>query len=256
MKKSFIICFLLIILATPCLARDFIVEFIEENYKETQAKFSYDPLIYHSIQVNSSAGPKILILTGNDYNYRKWLRHYIAQNKEFITKISDERVDEFILAKAYEIDVTSLHPFNEEKWRKDELKDIDQNTIQGNNHILIVDPNVKRTHLIQTIVRNMGYRAKIFKTGIQAFNSFKLQPEKYKMVIAYHIIQGMPSDKFVEQVLKINHTIPIIIDTGYNNPTVKNEFISKFSGFRSVHLKPVILRELKKTIQTLIKKNA
>jgi len=256
MKKLFIICILFFGVATPGFARDFIVEFIEENYNETQAQFSYTPLIYHSIQVNSSAGPKILILTGNDYNYRKWLRHYIAQDKKFITKIPDERLDEFISSKAYRIDVTSIHPFNGKKWKKNNLTTSDQNTIEGDNHILIVDPNEKRTHLIQTIVKKMGYRATIFKLGKQALDSFALQPEKFKMVIIHHTAAGMPSDEFIEHILKLSHTIPVVIDTGYKNQNMENKFISKFSGFRSVHVKPVILRDLQRTIETLIRKNA
>jgi CheY-like chemotaxis protein len=256
MKKSFIIYFLIILLGTPCFARDFIVEFMEENYKETQAQFSYDPLIYHSIQVNSTAGPKILILTGNDYQYRKWLRHYIAQNKQFITKVPDERVDEFISAKAYKIDVTSLHPFNRKKWKKDNLKSSDQSTIEGNNHILIVDPNEKRTHLIQIVLKRMGYQPVIFETGKQALEAFKLQPGKFRMVMTYYTIAGMPSEKLIEQILKLNHDIPIIVDTGYKNQNIKNQFISKFSSFNSVHIKPVILKNLQETIETLIRKNA
>jgi len=236
-------------------ARDFIVLFIEENYKETQAQFSYTPLIYHSIQVNSIAGPKILILTGDDYLYRNWLRHYIAQDKKFITKIPDESTDEFISAKAYPIDVTSLHPFNGKKWSENTVKTSNPNYIEGNNHILIVDSNEKRTHLLQLIIKKMGYNATIFNTGNQALDVFKLQPEKFKMVIAHHSIAGMTSDILIEELLKFNQTIPIIIDTGYSNQKMKNQFASKFSNFRSVHIKPVILRDLQETIETLIKKN-
>ncbi|RLC03558.1 MAG: response regulator [Deltaproteobacteria bacterium] len=255
MKKLFAFLFLFMLLTTHGYAQDFIVEFVEENYRETQAQFSYTPVIYHSIQVNSIAGPKLLILTGDDYLYRKWLRHYIAQDKKFITKIPDDRSDEFISAKAYPIDVTSLHPFNGKKWSKNTVKTSNQNYIEGDNHILIVDSNQKRTHLLQLVVKKMGYSATIFNTGKQALDVFKLQPEKFKMVIAHHSIEGMTSDKLVEQVLKLNHSIPIIIDTGYYNQKMKNQFTSKFSNFRSVHIKPVILRDLQKTIETLIKKN-
>jgi len=255
MKKIFIVCFFVIISGSPALARDFIVEFMEENYKETQANFSYSPLIYHTIQINSTIGPKILILAGDDYNYRKWLRHYIAQNKKFITKIPEDRTDEFISSKVYELDVTLLHPFNGEKWGSDIAKPLDQNTIQGNNHILIVDPNEKRTDLIQIVLKQMGYSAAIFKTGKQALDSFRLQPGRFRMVIAHHTITGMLLDKFINQVLKIDHTIPIIIDTGYKNQNMKNEFISKFSDSSSVHVKPVILKDLQKTIEMLVKKN-
>ncbi len=255
MKKFVISCFVMI-WALPCLAGDFIVEFVEENYRETQVEFSYDPLIYHSIQVNSSAGPKLLILTGNDATYRKWLRHYIADNKTFIAKIPDDQADEFISAKAYEIDVKLIHPFTREKWTDADQRTSDPSLIQGDNHILIVDPNETRTELIQGIVEKMGYRATIFKTGDQALESFFIQPRKFKLIMAHHSIPGMPSETFVDRILKIDHTIPVIIDTGYKNQIVKNKFASKFSGSGSVHIQPVILKELEKTIETLTRENA
>lgn len=256
MKKLFIVCMLLIILIQPCLARDIIVEFIEENYKETQAQFSYKPLIYHSIQVKTDLGPKMLILTGDDYNYRTWLRYYIANNKKFITKIPDDRMDEFISEKAYEIDVTFLHPFNGGKWEEGDPKSPLPNTLKGDNNILIVDANDKRTDLIQTIVNKMGYNAIIFKTGQHALDFFKLQPGKFKIVITQYTIQGMLSEEFVARVLDIDPKMPIIIDTGYQNQDAKEKFMSKFSDFRSVHLKPAVLRDLQKTIDELMNKNA
>ena len=102
----------------PCTARDFVVEFDHENYKEEKVPFSYSPLIYHSIQVRTSAGPKLLILIGDDYHYRTWLRHYIAAGKAFLAKVPDDRADEFIANSAFEIDVTMLHPLNLEEYKR------------------------------------------------------------------------------------------------------------------------------------------
>ena len=255
MKKLLFLPVLFILFATPGLARDFIVEFMEENYRETQAQFSYDPLIYHSMQVNSGVGPKLLILTGNNYNYRKWLRHYIALNKKFITKVPEDQIDEFVSSKAFEIDVTYLHPVNMEKWEKKDFKSADSSTIFGNDNILVVDPNEKRTNLIQIIARKTGYPTTIFKTGTQALESFKLQPDKYSMVIVHHTVEGISLDEFVNKTLEISHTIPIVIDTGYNDQDMKSRVSSQFSNSSSVHIKPVILKNLQKTIAMLIKKN-
>ncbi len=255
MKRVLIICVLSVLWITPGYSRDFIVEFIEENYKETQAQFSYDPLIYHSIQVNSSAGPKVLILAGDDYNYRKWLRHYIAHNKKFITTVENDRVDEFITSTAYKTDVTSLHPFNGDKWGASQMKSSKKTQIQGYNNILIVDPNEKRTHLVTTVIKKMGYRGVVFSSANKALDVFKLQPDRFKMVIAYHSLNDMASEDFVDHVIKTDHTIPVIVDIGYKKQQVENQFKTRFSGFRSVHLKQVILRELPKTIKMLMKKS-
>ena len=243
----------LLILITPCSARDFQVDFIEENYRETQVEFSYEPLIYQSFQVNSSVGPKLLVLKGDDYSYRKWLRHYISQNKKLIIKISDERIDEFISAKAYEIDVKEIHPFNGDKWMDDDRPSI---SMEGDNHILIVDPDGKRLQLVQSVIERMAYRAEVFNDAPAALEVFKSQPKKFKMVIIHVDAIGMTSDPFVEQVVKFNPSIPILLDTGYNNESVAGSLVRKFSGYGSIHIKALILRDLQKTIETLIKKNA
>lgn len=257
MKKIWIFCMVCVLWTVPLHARDFIVEFIEENYKETQAQFSYDPLIYHSIQVNSSAGSKILILTGDDYNYRKWVRHFIAEEKKFITKIEDERIDEFIAAKAFEIDVTRLHPFNSLKWHPAVEEDMpDGPEILGNNNILIVDPNGKRTRLVSDIVEEIGYDAVVFSSAGKALEIFVLQPEKFKMIIVHHTIGDMMPEDFVFEVTQADHTMPVIIDVGYNNQTAANEMEAVFGSAQTVHLKSVILRELPKTIRSLMKESA
>ncbi|MFH2092364.1 MAG: response regulator, partial [Pseudomonadota bacterium] len=196
------------------IARDFMADFVQENYRETQVQFSYDPLIYHSIQVNTSVGPKLLILKGKDYSYRKWLRHYIASDKKFILRIKDEQNDEFISSKAFSLDIGSIHPVDGKKWSA--LEDVGSQTdaITGNNHILIVDSSQTRSQLIKMVVEKMGYQATVFKSGDQAIEPFKLQPVRFRMIIVNHeSISSLPGN-FVEQVLKIDHAIPVIIGTG------------------------------------------
>ncbi|MDM8538217.1 hypothetical protein QUF70_15800 [Desulfobacterales bacterium HSG17] len=120
MKKVFVICFFSFLLQTSCFAKDFILEFVEENYQETRSSFSYSPIIYHSIQARSETGPKLLVLIGDDFHRRKWLRQYIGESKEFIAKVPDDMDDLFISSKAFEIDVTSIHPFDLALYRKGE----------------------------------------------------------------------------------------------------------------------------------------
>ncbi len=121
MKK--IIVFILLVLLVPVMpvaARDFIVQVEEENYKEEQSTFSYSPVIYHSIQVTSGAGPKLLVLTGDNYYYRNWIRRYISRDKAFIVKVPDDQTDQFITAIAFDIDVTRLHPLDLAQYKKGE----------------------------------------------------------------------------------------------------------------------------------------
>lgn len=244
---------ILFLWSPPCEARDFMGELILENYKETQASFSYDPLIYHSIQVKTSAGPKVLVLEGKDASYRKWLRQYMAENKLFILRVDDTRNDEFIVSKAFAMDVTQVHPVARKKWSKTALTDSNKDKIMKANNILVVDPDSTRQALIKTIVRKMGYEATMFKTTKKAIGPFSLQPEKFKLIVVHHESDQKGPAGFVEQILKLTHTTPVVIDTGYKNTALRKEYSLKFAQTPSVLIKPVILRELSKTIKKLIR---
>ena len=120
---SLFLLILLVLLAAgfipqTCPARDFIVEFEHENYKEEIRSFSYTPILYHAIQVRSDAGPKLLILTGDNYHYRAWLRQYIARGRAFVARVPDDQDDLFVSSRAFEIDVTRLHPIDLKEFRK------------------------------------------------------------------------------------------------------------------------------------------
>ena len=122
MKKLYGIGLFLIFFQTPVFAGDFIVEYVKENYRETRMPASYSPVIYHSVQVSTKAGPKLLVLKGDAYHYRTWLRHYIAQGKQFIARVPDDRDDLFISSQVFEIDVTDLHPVNLALFREGEKR--------------------------------------------------------------------------------------------------------------------------------------
>jgi CheY-like chemotaxis protein len=251
MKKVVLFILTILMLSSVCHARDFMVEFVEENYKETTKAYSNEPIVYHSIQVNSQAGPKLLILTGDNLEYRKWLRQYIAANKELIIKVPEAKNDAFLSSKAYEIDVTHIHPVNGKRWMSNPISDVA--ALEGDLHILVIDANGKRSQLISTVIRKMGYRAMVFQNGAEALKTFRIQPEKFKMVIATQDLPGMKTEVFVDHILKIDDKIPILVETGYNNQKIKNRFETKFSSAGSVVIKSVVMEDLQKTITHLVK---
>lgn len=255
-----LICWM-VMAAVPASARDFIVEFVDEHYKETQQPYSHTPMIYHSIQVTSDAGPKLLILTGSDFEYRSLLRQYIAQDKSFMVQVPEDENDLFISSKAFEIDVNNVHPFSGEKWAPGELGKKKKaagtarsaRMLHGDSHIMVLDTNTKRSRLITSVINRMGYTAMVSRDGQQALHTFKNQPEKFKMIITNHQVPGMPAEQFITDLLKIDHQIPILLETGYNQPKTKEKFISKFSGAGTVTVTPVVLDDLQNTIKEMVK---
>ncbi len=265
MKRIIIFIIVGLLVAATSQARDFIVEFEEENYKEIEVPYSHTPMIYHSIQVTSDAGPKLLILSGEDLEYRRWLRQYIAHDKSFMIKVPENENDMFISSKAFEIDVTLVHPFNGNKWAPGEAGKSRKKTakpitgvrmLHGDRHIMILDTNTKRSRLITSVINRMGYTAMVSHNGEQALSIFRNQPEKFKLIIANHQMPGMATEQFVGNLLKIDHQIPILVETGYNNQKTKKYFISKFSGAGTVMVTPVALDNLQNTIKQLVKTKA
>ena len=254
MKKIVFFMVVFVLCNSPCGARDFMVEFVGENYKQTTKAYSNDPFIYHSIQVTSQAGPKLLILTGDNAEYRKWLRYYIADNKRLIARVPDTENDRFISSKAYEIDVANIHPVNGKTWTSDIPVSSDIAVMTGNLHILVLDANGKRNQLISTVISNMGYTPIVSDNGGEAVKIFRIQPEKFLMIIANHEIKGMTTSAFVEYILKVDHKIPILVETGYKNQKTKTQFETQFSKAGSVLVKPVALEDLQNTITKLVKK--
>ena len=251
----------ILMITTTCPARDFMVEFVEEHYNETGQEYSKQPVIYHSIQVRSNAGPKLLILSGSNPDYRRWLRHYIAEDKNFMVKVPEDQNDAFISSRVFEIEVTRIHPFNGQKWApgadgilantsKSPIKGA--RILHGDRHILVLDSNTKRSNLMTSVINRMGYTAMISRDGEQALHLFRNQPEKFKMIIANHDVPGMGGEAFINNLLKIDHQIPILVETGYNNEKTKEQYLSKFSGAGTVIIKSVALDNLQTTIKQLV----
>jgi hypothetical protein len=149
----------------PCPARDFIVQFEEEYYKETSASFSYAPLIYHSIQVSSDAGSKLLVLTGDDNYYRRWLRQFIAQGKSFIVNVPDEQADQFVRNHVFDIEVNAVHPLDLALYKKGQEKSarmseltLDMDDSSTSSSALGVNPQAR--HLKDRIARAQTARDK------------------------------------------------------------------------------------------------
>lgn len=256
MKHITGILLILVLAVTPCSARDFMVEFLAENYKESRVPYSKTPRIYHSIQVNTHAGPKLLILKGDDLNYRTWLRQYIAENNQFIARVPDDENDLFVASHAFEIEVTQLHPVTNENWSA-LFKSVDVGEkipiMGGNEHILVIDTNDTRSQLIADVINTLGYTAIVSRSGAQALEMFMTQPGKFKMVIANHKAPGVETETFVRQVLKIDHKIPVLVETGYRDSETRQRYQNLFSGAGSVVLTPMVLKDLQKSIQNLIK---
>lgn len=255
MKRLFILFFFLIFVPAQSHALDYMVEFLAEKYREEPAGTDSPEKIYHTLQVDTTVGSRLLILGGKNPQYRIWLREYLVNHDKLILKVPAEGDASFRLSRAYETDVSTLHPVDEKKWKVDEEGMGPMPPYKGQKHILIVDANNKRRDLLELVVKDLGYPVTLSSSGIDALKMFRIQPDKFCMVITDNMIPGMNGAALVKNLMKTDPEIPVIFGTGYGKKRDK-DFSSAFAGSDKIVVKPVVLRELSKTIINLLQKKA
>ena len=111
-----LICLLLVGMLMPASvsAKDYVVTFVRETYKENTGGDSSAAKVYHTWEIETDFGKKLLILNGIDPVKRKWLRDFTAEYKLFLAKIPNVDSGSFELDTVFEIDLKNLHPVNDD----------------------------------------------------------------------------------------------------------------------------------------------
>jgi len=254
MKRILLIIIFLAAVPLQSQARDYLVEFVGEHYREQQNGSDPRKKIYHTLQVDSALGSKLLILKGDDNRYRAWLRNYLADHTKLIVTVPDSEDTVFRKAKAYEIDATAIHPVYGNFWKEVETGMEFVPAYHGEKQILVVDDNIDRRNLLEMIIKDLGHPVSVSGDGLAAWKMFRIQPDKYIMVITDNRVPGMTGADLAKKISKADPGMPVIIGTEYKARDEEN-LLRIFAGSDTIVVKPVILRELTRTIADLLGKN-
>ncbi|MBF0375907.1 MAG: response regulator [Desulfamplus sp.] len=262
MMKKLILLIIMIYIPSNILASDYLADFISENYKESDSTEVGIPKIYHTIQVETEIGSKVLMLKGDDPNYRLWFRQYLATAKKLIITVPKEQDSLFKDSKIFQIDVNLVHPFYGSKWKEPEPEPEPEVIVEppkppykGKKHIMIVDDNSQKRDLIQMIVKKLGFPVTIASNSHDALKIFTNQPDKFNLVIADgNIYKGVSSTTLVKSILETSPDIPVILGTDYKEEKTTAMLTDFFAGFSRVIVKPLVLKELSKTILQVLEK--
>ncbi len=254
MKKALLIMVVLSMVPLKSYARDYMVHYIAEQYKEQPARAAEQKKIYHALQVDSKFGTKLLLLDG-DEDRRMWLREYLSDHLDFIITIPDKDDLHFKTTWVYGIDVALIHPVLGEQWKKSESSMMPGKPYSGEKHFLIVDHNRERTRLLEMAVKDLGFKVSLSRNGTAALKLFQIQPDKYRLVITQDSLPGLSGTDVVKEMLKTDPFLPVILGTGYDRPG-HDKVAAGFSGKENVVVKPVVLSQLSRTITALLKKKA
>ncbi len=84
----------------------------------------------------------------------------------------------------------------------------------GNASILIVDDEPAVTAVLDKTLAKIGYTITAFIDPEKALNKFKLDPQKYDLIITDMTMPKISGEKLTQEMIRIRPDIPIIITTG------------------------------------------
>ena len=99
----------------------------------------------------------------------------------------------------------------------------------------------------------MGYKVTIRTSSVEALELFMEQPEKFDLVITDMTMPNMTGDELAGKLMNIRADIPVILCTGYSE-RISRERAHEL-GIKEFILKPIVMRELAKTVRGVLDKN-
>ncbi len=99
---------------------------------------------------------------------------------------------------------------------------------------------------------HLGYKVVARTSSIETLEVFRNYPEGFDLVITDMTMPKMTGDELARELLKIRPDMPIILCTGFSEKI--DEEKAKEVGIREFVIKPIVMREIAKTIRDVLDK--
>ena len=123
---------------------------------------------------------------------------------------------------------------------------------KGNERILIVDDEKTMVDVIQTMLENLGYTVTAKTSSIETLETFRMQPDKFDLIITDMTMPNMTGMDLANVVMKIRPDIPIILCTGFSE--LIDEDRAKAMDIRAFVMKPVVMTKMAEVIRKALDK--
>lgn len=118
----------------------------------------------------------------------------------------------------------------------------------GTERILLVDDEQMLADMGKTMLERLGYKVTVRMSSMEAFATFRNQPDAFDLVITDQTMPGMTGADLARRILQIQPGLPIILCTGYSSTITEEKALSL--GIKGFALKPLT----KTNIALLIRK--
>jgi PAS domain S-box-containing protein len=131
----------------------------------------------------------------------------------------------------------------------DETRTLDEESITGNESILLIDDEKTLTQLAKEILEYRGYRVTVFNSPVKALDFFKDSPENFDLVITDLTMPELTGDSLCRKIKAVLPGIPVILTTGLLEDSDIGEL------FDAVLKKPVKINDMAKAIRDILNRN-
>ena len=120
----------------------------------------------------------------------------------------------------------------------------------GHERVLFVDDEEMIVEIGRNILEHLGYEVVARTSSIEALELFRVQADRFDLVITDMTMPNMTGDKLAQELLKIRPGIPIIICTGFSEHITEEK--AKAMGIREFAMKPLVMKELAKAVRSAL----
>ncbi|MCK4987985.1 MAG: response regulator, partial [Desulfobacterales bacterium] len=123
----------------------------------------------------------------------------------------------------------------------------------GHERILLVDDEQPLVEIGKQMLERLGYTVAARTSSIEALELFKVQPNRFDLVITDIVMPNMTGEKLAEKLMDIRADIPIILCTGYSEKFTRRQ--ASDMGIRSFLMKPLVMQDLAGTVRQALAVN-
>ena len=138
----------------------------------------------------------------------------------------------------------------------EEITPVIENEIElpgGTERILYVDDEETAVYTIKPMLENLGYEVTAMTGSVEALKMFRDNPERFDLVITDMTMPDMTGKGLAKELMAIRPEIPVILYTGFSEQI--DEYSAKEIGIKAYVMKPVIMRDLAKTVREVLDEN-
>ncbi|MCK5206218.1 MAG: response regulator, partial [Desulfobacterales bacterium] len=123
----------------------------------------------------------------------------------------------------------------------------------GHERILLVDDEQPLVEIGKQMLERLGYTVAARTSSIEALELFKVQPNRFDLVITDIVMPNMTGEKLAEKLLEIRADIPVVLCTGYSEKFTRQQ--ASEIGARSFLMKPLVMQDLASTVRQALAAN-